>query len=128
MADQVANRMSESDNRVATWADEDRFWRESFSSRPYVTADLGYDFYEPAYRYGFESATTHRGRDWADVEPDLSRGWETARGQSPSTWEQVKDAVRDAWNRVAGGSDTVAERRIADDMSGGVQPTRDTSL
>ena len=105
MADDVANRMSESDDRVASWNDEDRYWRESFRSRPYATADRSYDYYQPAYRYGFESAGRYRGRQWGDVESDLSRGWETARGESKSTWQDIKDAVRDAWDRVTGGSD-----------------------
>ncbi len=122
MADEVANRMSESDSRVATWNDEDSFWRESFSSRPYAKADRGYDYYRPAYQYGFESATQHRGREWSDVESDLSQGWGTARGQSQSTWEDVKDAVRDAWNRVAGGAGGGTERGAKREMSERMNP------
>ncbi len=122
MTDEVTNKMSESDNRVATWADEDRYWRESFGSRPYVAADRGYEFYQPGYQYGFESANQYRGRQWTDVESDLSRGWETRGGQTGSTWEDIKHAVRDAWDRVAGGSDATAKREMVDDMSQGRQP------
>ena len=124
MADQFPNKMSEADKRIASWNDEDNFWRESFSSRPYAVADRGYDFYQPAYRYGFESATKHRGRQWSDVESDLSSGWQTARGGSNSTWEDVKDAVRDAWDRVTGaGTDRGSKREIADHMN--PESTRD---
>jgi hypothetical protein len=67
-----------------------------------VQADRGFDYYEPAYRYGTEAARIHRDRQWNDVEGDLERGWDRARGASHSAWAEVKDAVRDAWNRVRG--------------------------
>jgi len=94
--------MSESDDRVATWDDEDRYWSQNFRSRPYATADRGYEHYQPAYRYGWESARMHRGRRWEEVEPELRTGWERYehRGSSRSTWEEIKDSVRDAWNRA----------------------------
>ena len=60
--------------------------------------------YEPAYRYGWESAnhTDYRGRKFHEVENDLERGWEKAKGQAKETWGDIKDATRDAWNRVRG--------------------------
>jgi hypothetical protein len=101
MADEVARKMSESSERVLTWADEDRYWQDNFRSRPNVTADRDYDYYRPAYRYGFESANRYRGRQWNDVEPDLRSGWDRYEHRGAgSTWENVKDSVKDAWNRV----------------------------
>ncbi len=127
MIDEVADKMSESDDRVVGWEDQDRYWRESFRSRPYVTADRGYDFYQPAYRYGWESATRHQGKSWSEVEPDLERGWETFKGggwadfkgQSKvgAAWTDVKDAVRDAWDRMTGSDERAAKRVMAEDMN-----------
>ena len=108
MADKMAEKMGESDSRVLTWDAEDRYWSEAYRSRPYFTADRGYEFYRPAYQYGFESAARYRGRPWGDVEPELSRGWDKERGASKSTWQDVKDAARDAWERVTGGPDRAA--------------------
>lgn len=87
-----------------TWDAEDVHWRQSFGSRPYVSADRVYEYYQPALRYGFESASRYRGRQWEEVEPELSRGWETYehRGESKSKWDEIKDAVRDGWDRVTG--------------------------
>ncbi len=89
-----------------------------------MTADRGYEYYEPAYRYGWESAAHHRGKSWSEVEPELERGWETFRGADfkgesrlQSTWDDVKAAVRDAWDRVAGGSDRAARREMAESMN-----------
>ena len=30
-----------------------------------------YDFFQPGYRYGYESANRHQGRTWDEVESDL---------------------------------------------------------
>jgi hypothetical protein len=83
-----------------TWDSEATFWRDSWRARPYVQADRGFDYYQPGYRYGFESATKYRGREWNDVESDLRTGWDKYEHRGQSTWEHVKEAVRDAWNRV----------------------------
>jgi len=88
----------------ASWDTEDNYWFENFSSRPYAIGPDFYDQFRPAYRYGFESAQHHVGRQWDEAEPDLRQGWESYehRGGSPSTWDEIKAAVRDAWDRVVG--------------------------
>ena len=82
------------------WGDEEKYWRDNWNSRPYASADRGFEQYRPGYRYGFESAHRHRGRDWNDVEGDLRNDWDRYEHRGQSTWEHVKDAVRDAWDRV----------------------------
>ena len=84
------------------WNDEDTYWRSNYNTRPYVTADEDYDYYRPGYRYGYESATRYRGRQWDDVESELSRSWDSYEHRGTSTWEQMKHAVRDAWDRITG--------------------------
>jgi hypothetical protein len=85
----------------AAWETEDNYWFENFSSRPYALGPDWYDRFRPAFRYGFESAQHHMGREWDDAEPDLRRGWETYehRGTNPLPWDEIKDGVRDAWAR-----------------------------
>lgn len=86
-----------------TWNDEDAYWRTNYRNRPYASsAGRDYDYYQPGYRYGFESASRYHDRRWEDVEPELSRGWSSYEHRGTSTWEQVKDAVRDAWDRITG--------------------------
>jgi hypothetical protein len=85
------------------WNAEDTYWRTNYRSRPYASAaSYDYDYYRPAYRYGFESANQYSGRTWDLVESDLRRNWDTYEHRRESTWEQIKDAVRDAWDRVTG--------------------------
>lgn len=95
----------------SSWDQEDRWWRQNFSSRPYASG-RSYDDFRPAYQYGYESGRHHMGRAWNDVESDLRIGWEkgTGRGSAGSTWEHMKHAVRDAWHRVTGQKDLDADR------------------
>ena len=89
---------------MTDWTAEDTYWRENYQNRPYVGSNRSYDAWQPAYRYGFESAHRHEGKRWEDVESGLRGGWDTYehRGTVRSTWEQVKDAVRDGWDRMVG--------------------------
>jgi hypothetical protein len=80
--------------------EEDAYWRESYSSRPYARSGSNYDEYRPAYQYGTDAAHRYQGRRWEDVEGDLEGGWHEARGSSGSAWHDIKEAVRDAWHRV----------------------------
>lgn len=81
---------------------EAEFWRVNYSKRPYYTTGKAYSEYEPAYRYGWESAARpeYRGRKFQEVESDLERGWEKTKGKTAQSWHDVKDATRDAWDRI----------------------------
>jgi hypothetical protein len=91
-------------NRNATldWTSEDEYWRGSFSHRPYA-GSKDYDYFQPAYRYGYESAQRFPNRSWEDVESDLRTGWDKyEHRRGATTWQEVKHAVRDAWDRMVG--------------------------
>ena len=80
---------------------EAAYWRDNFSNRPYVDSSATYDDYGPAYGYGVNSFGKHKGRNFDEAEPALSRDWESARGTSNLTWDKAKSATRDAWNKVS---------------------------
>ena len=85
------------------WTTEESYWRTNYRNRPYASSgSQEFDFYRPGYRYGFESAHRYQGRNWDEVESDLSRSWNSYEHRGNSTWEQMKAAVRDAWDRVTG--------------------------
>lgn len=94
-----------------SWDDEDIWWRDNFSARPYSTGRT-YEEFRPAYQYGYESGQHHMGRKWSDVESDLRTGWEKFEGRkgAGSTWDKVKYAVRDAWDRVTGQHEVDTEK------------------
>ncbi len=75
--------------RTVDWGGQDEYWRDR------------YEYYQPAYKYGHESAFFYGGRAWdSEVEHDLERGWDQARGESTCSWLEVKDAVREAYERT----------------------------
>jgi hypothetical protein len=83
---------------------EEAYWRETYSSRPYVTSGASFDDYGPAYMYGVDNYARYPGRSFDEVEPELAREWQRAKGKSSLTWENAKHATRDSWQRV---SDTI---------------------
>lgn len=89
-----------------TWASEDEYWRNNYGTRPYARADLAYEHYQPAYRYGYESAGRLGREPWEKVEPELRAGWEVDHTDDRSAWDSVKDAVKDAWDRMTGNRQT----------------------
>jgi hypothetical protein len=97
-------------NNPLGWGDEDAYWRANYRTRPYAGAERGYDYYEPAYRYGYDAANRYGDRNWSDVESELSSGWNSYERRGESTWEQIKDAVRDAWDRITGNRTARAAR------------------
>lgn len=90
---------------------EDTYWRDNYSTRPYVTPGSTYDDYGPAYKHGVDAYSRYPDRKYEDIESDLSRDWGTSRGNSSLEWEHAKHASRDAWHRL---SDRV-ERAIPGD-------------
>ena len=76
------------------------YWRDNFTSRPYVDGDANFDDYAPAYIYGVHSSPNFAGRTFDDVETDLSSGWDSVRGKSSLSWDRARNATRDAWDRV----------------------------
>jgi hypothetical protein len=86
---------------------EEAYWRDNYSSRPYVANGAQYDEYAPAYRYGVESYSRNPNQSFDEAEPQLSRDWGTARGKSSLEWEHAKHASRDAWHRVSNAAERV---------------------
>ncbi len=82
------------------WNVEEAYWRDNWHTRPYVSADRGFEYYRPAYRYGFVSARARRGRLWGDAEADLREGWDRYEERGQTAWEHIKEAVKDGWHRV----------------------------
>ena len=79
---------------------EHEYWRVEFQNRPYFTNGTPYDQYGPAYQYGWQSYAKYKNVKFADVEPELGRGWESQRGSSKLSWRHAQNATRDAWQRA----------------------------
>lgn len=79
---------------------ERAYWSENFRGRDYVEQDSSFDDYGPAYGFGVEARGRHPGREFDDVESQLSGEWDSGRGTSGLDWERARHAARDAWNRI----------------------------
>jgi hypothetical protein len=81
----------------------DPVFREHYTTS-YATRGYDYDYYRPAYYYGYQLAGDDRYRDWSwdDLEPEARREWDT-RYRDQGAWEDFKDAVQHAWMRVKQG-------------------------
>jgi hypothetical protein len=55
-------------------AAEEAYWRENYSSRPYVTRGTAFNEYRTAYRYGVDAYALHEGRSFEQAEPELTPG------------------------------------------------------
>jgi hypothetical protein len=84
---------------------EETYWRENYSSRPYVAKGAKYEEYAPAYRYGWEGRRRYEGKRFDEVEADMAREWYQSRGTSKLDWDQARQASRDAWERISGDKD-----------------------
>ena len=83
--------------------DEHRDAFRTHHQEAYGATGRAYDDYDPAYRYGFESAygDDYRDRPYADVENDLRTGY--GERYNDSAWDDMKDAVRYGYRRAQHG-------------------------
>ena len=79
---------------------EDAYWRENYSSRPYVARGARYEQYQPAYRYGWESRARLDNKPWRDMEGQVRQDWEAHPDSLGLDWNSAKDAVREAYERT----------------------------
>lgn len=83
--------------------EEDEYWRNNYTSRPYYTNDYTYEDYQPAYRTGYEGYGRYygSGRSFDEVEPELKSHYHDNYRDSKLGWDdKAKMAARDAWHKV----------------------------
>jgi hypothetical protein len=71
---------------------EGAYWRDNYAKRPYYRKDRMFGDYEPAYRYGWESAgdPSNKNRKFDDVELDLQRRWKERSGSGGMDWSEAR--------------------------------------
>ncbi|GAC1462021.1 MAG: hypothetical protein NVS2B14_09880 [Chamaesiphon sp.] len=81
---------------------EDDYWRQNHTSRPYVEPNRTYEDYQPAYKTGYEAFGRHAdtGKTYEEVEPELEKEYKTNYGNASLPWESAKQATRDAWLKL----------------------------
>ncbi len=70
-------------------------FRRDFDTR-FTGKNYNYDTYAPAYRFGYDLATSrYEGQNWNTVEKQARKDWEQDFPNQP--WNDVKDAVHQGW-------------------------------
>jgi hypothetical protein len=100
----TGGRMEQADVHPASmrsWSEYDSDFHEDYLTR-YGRTGYDYEYYQPAYRYGYDIATDPRyqGYDWSQVEPEARRQYE--RSGLQGAWDDIKEAVQHAWQTVTG--------------------------
>lgn len=80
-------------------SDDDAYWRETHSTRPYVQPSDTYETYRPAYRHGTEAYGKYSGKQYTDVRSQLQSDWEATPTNTSFGWDKAEPAVRDAYQR-----------------------------
>lgn len=82
--------------------EEDAYWRETYSTRPYYQAMYDYDRdYRQAYMLGYEARTQSPPDEPFDLhESTLKTKWTSIKAESRLSWEDAKQAIYDGWERA----------------------------
>lgn len=80
--------------------DEEAFWSQNYSKRPYVAQNETFDTYKPAYRYGYEAKVSYPDRTFDEVKTDLQTKWDKTGANSSLEWNKAEPAIRDAYVRT----------------------------
>jgi hypothetical protein len=87
---------------------EDTYWQENYRGRGYVDPAQDYSYYQPAYRFGWESYSQYGRRSFDELDETLQEEWEDRRAATPMAWPEARPAARDAWQRLADRDDSAA--------------------
>ena len=78
---------------------DDTYYRRHFDSKAGRFGNRTYDEVKPAYYVGHLASRNpdYRGRDFEDIETDLSRGWGSDRNRG--SWDDVRGFASEGFNR-----------------------------
>jgi hypothetical protein len=81
------------------------YLRENYYKMPYYINGMGWEDYDPAYRYAIDTYTSAKNKRFEDAEPDLARNWEAQKEGSRLTWAGAYGPVRHIWQGYDRGQD-----------------------
>lgn len=90
---------------------EIEYWRENYSSRPYVNQGANFETYKPAYEYGYKSRAENPDRSFDQVRDELQSNWQT--NKTNLDWTQAEPAIRDSYERTG----NQYKQRLEDNMA-----------
>ena len=90
------------------WSTEDAYWRTNYKNRPYASSGTNdYDYYQPGYRYGYESAKVA-----IDARPPISATGSTGTAAPAAALGPVEIHI----HPPAGTSEQLIARMVAEEI------------
>lgn len=96
----------------------DLYWQTNYSTRPYISKDVGYDYYRPAYNFGYEQRSKNPNKKFEEIEANLSQTWRSTSTNSSFEWGKARDAVRDSYELDDGFYDIKGNTQIRERKDG----------
>lgn len=78
----------------------DEYWTANYASRPYAKQDTDYEYYKPAYNFGYQQRNannTSPRRKFDEVEDTLRTNWSKSEAGKKLDWNEAKEPVRDSY-------------------------------
>lgn len=86
------------DTRTMNWDEQDKYWRENYSTRPYYDEGMEYETYQPAYRYGSDMYDRFDGKSYDTLDQsEMQRGWESYDNRGNLSWNDAQNPIRDSY-------------------------------
>src|SRR5262245_40136222 len=81
--------------------EQDSYWRDNYRLESGVDPTREYEYYQPAYRFGWESYSRYGRRSFDEVGDELQREWEVMRDPASPDWIEARGPAHAAWDRLA---------------------------
>ena len=96
--------------------EDESYWRNNYTDRPYVKKGDTYDTYADSYRYGSTAARAYPDRPFVEVEDDVRTDYANHPAAATTPYESARPAIEDAYTRAA--AQRAARLRRDDDSIG----------
>jgi len=91
----------------------DAYWNTNYANRPYTKADTDYEYYRPAYNFGYEQRNANPKKKFSEVEDTLRTNWSKSESSKKLNWDEAKEPVRDSYELEDGFYNVKANSEIA---------------
>ncbi len=81
--------------------DEEAYWRDNWTTRPYYKSGETFEDYAPAYRYGSTVVRNYPDRPFSDVENDIRNDYEAQPDSENLPYDRARGPIQDAYTRSA---------------------------
>ena len=75
----------------------DIYWSTNYSSRPYIKKGANYEYYRPAYNFGYEQRVANSNKKFDETEQLFRTKWDSSKNVKKLEWNEAREAVRESY-------------------------------